>query len=498
MEIYDSEKIRKTDLALLFDSPVTLYPESLTSLGECTLALVRFGSKKYLIAKGSGPIFDELEGELIGSLKRCPTNHANRLVLNTYLPYTKPTINSEGRPSIGLGDRLGEATAGHIKALEGTNVFPYFAQQSIRELNLTNRSFDEVIDSAAYAVFQMGYTAGWGADGDHLKKKEEIIHALACGATMITLDSSDLIDNTIASLNSAELEARYTSVAEATRYFYEELYQGHTIELGDTSLTIDRHSLMKDVLIYGQALDFIQMIWESVAAFKEGSAFLEVSIDETATPTDPKSHLFIALELKRRGVGLKTLAPRFVGEFQKGIDYIGNLAAFEEELIIHEAIALEFDYRLSIHSGSDKFSIFPLLAKHIDRPFHVKTAGTNWLEAMRVVALTDPVLYRRMHHHALERFEDATRFYMVTTDLSKIKSLGTVKDSELSAYLDDNNARQLLHITYGYLLQDKDEDGTYLFNDEFFALLAKEEALYQNLLEGHIGKHLVLLGWKNV
>ena len=94
------------------------------------------------------------------------------------------------------------------------------------------------------------------------------------------------------------------------------------------------------------------------------------------------------------------------------------------------------------------------------------------------------------------RFKAATAFYVVTTDLSKIKPLDSVSDEQLGDYLKDNNARQLLHITYGYLLQDKDEQGAYLFRDEFFTLLAKEEKLYQNLLAEHIGKHFELLGWK--
>jgi len=118
------------------------------------------------------------------------------------------------------------------------------------------------------------------------------------------------------------------------------------------------------------------------------------------------------------------------------------------------------------------------------------------LEAMHVVALADPALYRRMHEHALARFEAATAFYVVTTDLSKVKPLSEVADDQLSDYLKENNARQLLHITYGYLLQDKDEKGSYLFRDEFFGLLAKEENLYQDLLAKHTGKHLELLGWK--
>ncbi|HBO36140.1 MAG TPA: hypothetical protein DD633_06180, partial [Sphaerochaeta sp.] len=120
---------------------------------------------------------------------------------------------------------------------------------------------------------------------------------------------------------------------------------------------------------------------------------------------------------------------------------------------------------------------------------------TNWLEAVRLVALKDPGLYRRMHAHALKRFADAKKFYHVTTKLDRINALEEVQDSELWRYLEDDNARQLLHITYGYLLKDTNEQGGSLLGDELFNLLAREEQEYQSLLAKHIGKHLSLLGF---
>ena len=255
-------------------------------------------------------------------------------------------------------------------------------------------------------------------------------------------------------------------------------------------------TLKRDILTYHKALDFIQIIYEQHILPSEHPIDFEISIDETDTPTDPKSHLFIAKELKRRHVLISTLAPRFVGEFQKGIDYIGDTAEFERQLVLHAAIAKQYRYRLSIHSGSDKFSIFPILAKTIKGSFHVKTAGTNWLEAVRLVAEKEPSLYRKMHSHALKRFGDAKAFYHVTTDIEKIKNLDTMKDEDLPSYLNDDNARQLLHITYGYLLEDTDETGKKLFKDAFFSLLSREEEHYKQLLDAHISRHLSLLGFK--
>ncbi|NLA98415.1 MAG: hypothetical protein GX836_09505, partial [Spirochaetales bacterium] len=107
----------------------------------------------------------------------------------------------------------------------------------------------------------------------------------------------------------------------------------------------------------------------------------------------------------------------------------------------------------------------------------------------------DPSLYRRMHEHALKRFPDAKKFYHVTTRLDRISALQEVEDSELWRYLEDDNARQLLHITYGYLLRDENYTGAKLLGDDLFGLLAREEELYQTLLAKHIGKHLSLLGF---
>lgn len=495
MELYEEKRIKTESLKKRLGMSVSLYQRSVTSLGECTLALVRAGREKYLVANGSGPVFDELEGTTKDSCKICPANHANRLVLNTYLPYTKPQANTTKRPSIGLGDRLGEATSGHIQALRSTKVFPIFAQQSVRELTLTGRTFDEVIDKAAYAVFQEGYTSGYGADGDHLKKNEDIKKALQAGVTMITLDSSDLIDNTVFTLSSLEVDSTYAHLEEKLRKSYEDRYLEQVYTIADQTYTLDAAHLKRDILIYHRALDFIQSIYEQFIASSNRTLDFEVSIDETDTPTDVKSHLFIALELKRRKVVVSTLAPRFIGEFQKGIDYRGNLESFAQDLLAHVGIANQFGYRLSVHSGSDKFSIFPILERTIKGSFHIKTAGTNWLEAMRLVALKDPSLYRKMHLHALTRFADARAFYHVTTDVSAIRALEETEDANLVHYLDDENARQLLHITYGFLLEDTNSEGEKLFKEEFFTLLAKEELLYADLLANHIGKHLLLLGF---
>ncbi|MDY0394081.1 tagaturonate epimerase family protein [Virgibacillus halophilus] len=189
----------------------------------------------------------------------------------------------------------------------------------------------------------------------------------------------------------------------------------------------------------------------------------------------------------------QALRQGFAANFKKGIDYIGDLEQFEKELCEHAQIAAYFGYKLSIHSGSDKFSVFPIIAKYTNGVLHVKTAGTNWLEAVRVVAQANPELYRRMHAYALEHVDEALKYYHITPDFEAIKPLDCAADSELTEYMDDDNARQLIHVTYGLLLTAKDVDGRFLFKDEFFQTLDDEEDTYRAALVSHIGRHVDML-----
>ena len=118
-------------------------------------------------------------------------------------------------------------------------------------------------------------------------------------------------------------------------------------------------------------------MFKHLADMKEIFDF-EVSVDETDSPTTPLEHFFIANELTRAGVTFTSLSPRFIGKFEKGVDYIGNLNILDEELSKHAAVTAHFGtYKLSLHTGSDKFSVYPLIAKHWGERSHVKTAGTS-------------------------------------------------------------------------------------------------------------------------
>jgi hypothetical protein len=464
------------------------YEKSINPIGSSVVFMVKDGDETAIIIAGEEPGF---KGVDIGDGKfRAPLIHENAEALRSLFPFTAPVRGLSRPRSFGLGDRLGIATPGHIELFEKADVFPVFAQQSIRELNLTGRSYEDVLDAATFAVFQEGYRKGFGADGEHLKTAKDVEYAISLGFTMITLDCSEHIKNGITLENAPPL---LNKINQAKQYGDKYLNKNFDIEEGIT-LTFNEGELRQCAAIYGDAIAFAVEIYKQFFASGRYDADFEISIDETVSVTTPLQHFFVARELLDTGVSFTTIAPRFCGEFQKGIDYKGDVAQFEKEIKVHAAIARHLGYKLSIHSGSDKFSVFPSIGRETRGAFHVKTAGTNWLEAMRVAAQADPSLYREVHACALEAFDEARKYYHVTTELSKIPDVSTVKDEDLPKIFENNDGRQLIHITYGLILSRKKSDGSFAFKDRLYKLWRDHEEDYRRALVKHIGKHLELLG----
>ena len=124
----------------------------------------------------------------------------------------------------------------------------------------------------------------------------------------------------------------------------------------------------------------------------------------------------------------------------------------------------------------------------------MKTAGTSWLEAVRLIALMSPSLYREMHRCALSHFQAAAQLYHVSTRLDRIPDPEGLKDQDLHRLLDEDDSRQLLHITYGFLLRAEGEAGQIPLRDRMLGLLAQYEEDYWSLLDKHIEKHLITSG----
>jgi len=478
-----------------------VYEASIVTSEAGGLFLGRRGTEKLVGCVGE-PCLPNAEkaGEIDG---RCvcvgPCDHDNAVHLRRRLPWAGPKCIGLAT-SAGLGDRLGLATPGHVRAMreKGGGLAVFLAQQSIREMDRTRRTPEQVLDSATYGVIQEGYREGFGSDADHLQRPEDIDRTAAIGFTMFTIDPGAHVANDADLLYEPTLDWRATRVdLETLEASVDDLrmrYAGKAYPLaGGGSITLNDKDLMRAIVKYGDAVAHTVKMYRHLQQAATGPFELEVSVDETETPTTPAEHFFFASELKRLGVQWVSMAPRYVGRFEKGVDYIGDLGRFRASLAEHVAVMRTVGpYKMSIHSGSDKFSIYPVIAELTDGLVHVKTAGTSYLEALRAVAHTQPALFREVLQFARDRYETDRKTYHVSADLEKVPTaedlaLGDVDDAELTALLDQFDTRQVLHVTFGSVLT---ADGGALFRDRIYAALEADEEAHYAALAAHLGRHV--------
>lgn len=410
----------------------------------------------------------------------------------------KPSVLGLKR-SFGFGDRLGLATPGHMDAISGTPYLGIFAQQSIRELNRTNRQPVDVMNAAVEAVENNGWTQPWGADADHLQTRDDVFLMAEAGYTFFTIDPSAYVNDEADIMPMDMLQNTYQRLVTDKKLAESNLfdrYIGKTIEIADDyKLVFDNQSdLLKAIVKYGGALNHSKLMNQWIQETCSNRLFeVEISVDETETPTTPLEHLFIGLELKRMGVDIVSLAPRFVGDFEKGIDYKGDIFEFEKQYKQHVAIAkLCGPYKLSIHSGSDKFSIYPIIGRLSGELLHVKTAGTSYLEALRVICRTDKSLFREIIEYSRGRFETDKKSYHISTELNQVPE--KIEEKELENwYLTNEAGRQILHVTFGSILAGGRSDKGVFFKDLIIENLIKNDQLYREVLHKHLGKHICLL-----
>jgi hypothetical protein len=265
---------------------------------------------------------------------------------------------------------------------------------------------------------------------------------------------------------------------------------GKSFDIEGRKITFDEAVLLKAAVKYGKAVAHVAAMYRHLEQAASRRPFeLEVSVDETNQPTSYAEHIYIASELKRLGVKWVSLAPRYVGRFEKGVDYIGDLPAFEVDFSGHAAIARRFGpYKLSLHSGSDKFSIYAIAARLSGGLVHLKTAGTSYLEALRTIAAIDPDFFREIYNFARERYENDRASYHVSAELKRAPLPSTVTD--WVALLDQFDAREILHVTFGSVLTDKTIAGTLRFYDRILACLRANPDDYASNLERHFIRHL--------
>ncbi|MEC9004416.1 MAG: tagaturonate epimerase family protein [Planctomycetota bacterium] len=418
---------------------------------------------------------------------------------STSLP--KPvTLGME--PSFGFGDRTGLATAGHVESMKrsGSGIQAIFPQQSIREMSRTNRTPQAVMDDALQDMVRAGWTGPTGADADHLKTTEDVDVTAAVGFTFFTIDPSDFVDAQADDYDEATVREKYA--ANGAEVTWLDDYRGKSITL-DTGTEVDlsEEACLRAAVKYGPALNHALMLAshiEQVQSAAGNDHEIELSVDETEQPTTLAEHYIIADQCVRGGMKLVSLAPRFIGDFEKGVDYKGDVVALEASLNDHAAIARMLGpYKLSLHSGSDKLSMYTILARSTRGLFHVKTAGTSYLEALRVVARHDESLFRELIDFSRGRYDTDRATYHLSATLdsapptTEIASAAELEKIYLEMWDDVPQGkgftylgRQILHCTFGSVLTDE------RFGPLVHDILRQHPDTYQEVLADHFVRHL--------
>src|SRR6266545_3148075 len=468
----------------------TVYPRSIVEHDGITYFLCKLDADRARRLGIIGAATGFVRAEPGGVAQLYPCSAENAAVLRERLPWLRPVALGL-QTSFGFGDRMGSATPGHIQAMRATGadatIAPIYAQQSVRENTRTGRTPQQVLDDAMWGIFQEGWRAPWGADADHVKEVADLAPFVAAGYTFYTIDPSDYVDNDAQTDTTESLHTKVASLPwERLGASYDALrkrYCGAPFELGALTIEFGEADLLRALAKYGRAIAHTAAIAAALTAQRGTPYDVEMSVDETDTPTSIQEHYFIANELRARDIPLVSLAPRFVGKFQKGVDYMGNIALFEAELAKHAAIMDHFDsYKLSIHTGSDKFSIYPIIARYTHGRVHVKTAGTSYLEVLRMAAKHDPNVFRAMLDDARTHFAHDRKTYYLDAQLDKLPANGALSDADLPDLLEQFDARQVLHVTFGTLLD--------IHGAALRSLIAAHEDDYRTGLEHHFNRHL--------
>lgn len=380
------------------------------------------------------------------------------------------------KASFGTGDRMGMVTAAHLDVDGRYPIFPVIAQQSPRELERTGRTFKSVLLDAAMGVLEFGWTAPWGADADHIKDEARFMEGIEAGYTMYTLDVSDDLQN-IDGFSSDEIAACAENLSDESKKIIQN-WTDKTI----AGYSFSEAELAKSAVVYEKSMQRVER-FNSIAKSRLAAYDLEVSIDEGSRDTTPEDHLFVVEYLHRAGVDFTSLAPKFPGEFQKAIDFIGDCEILEKSFKIHSELARKLQgYRLSLHSGSDKFSVYKMFSNATNGNYHIKTSGTSWLQAINLIVHKNPELFEELYAISLKVLPESKKAYHVyiTPQHFPVHPM-----EDFSVFFAKPDAQQLFHISYGALLNAR--------RDEIVETLKANELDHYNFVSKHIDRHLRLL-----
>ncbi len=329
------------------------------------------------------------------------------------------------RFTFGVGDRFGHQARAQLRACElaaeaGVIVVPVW-NKSNREHNLIGSEPAAVKAAAQAAVEAAGWRHGWHVDADHIGR--QTVERFLEASDFFTIDVADFIGR--------------ESSAEDVKTFVER----HPELTGTIDVPGLREPLsMTKADMERTAGQYLAAVREAGAVYREivkrkaaATVIAEVSMDETDQPQTPGELLVILAALADERVPVQTIAPKFSGRFNKGVDYVGDVAQFEVEFSADLAVVawavrqygLPGDLKLSVHSGSDKFSIYPVIARAIARTgagLHVKTAGTNWLEELIGLAQASPAgltMVKTLYAQSLERADELCAPYATVIDIDR-------------------------------------------------------------------------------
>jgi hypothetical protein len=403
--------------------------------------------------------------------------------------------------SFGVGDRFARQAKAQLRACmlaaqQGVEIAPVW-NKSYREHMTIGSEPGSVRAAADAAVREMGWDKPYFVDADHIRL--ETVDGFLESSDFFTIDVAESIGQPA---DPAEIAA-FTDK-------HEDLTGRLTVPGIEAPFALTRGDLEKIAGQYLLAVQEAGRIYRHIAAAKgEGRFITEVSMDETDSPQTPAELLVILAAIADEGIPIRTIAPKFTGRFNKGVDYVGDLAQFEKEFAEDLAVAayavrkfgLPATLKLSVHSGSDKFSIYGPIRKALaqfDAGLHIKTAGTTWLE--EVIGLAESggeglALAKEIYGKAYGKREALCEPYaaVIDIDASRLPSPEEVSGwtaERLAAAVrhDPDNpqfnpsVRQLLHVGYKIAAQ---------MGDRFLQMLdACEPAIARNVTDNLYERHL--------
>ena len=408
---------------------------------------------------------------------------------------------SLSRFTFGVGDRFAhqakaQLAACQIAAQSGVEVVPVWNKSNREHLTIGSEP-SSVRAAADAAVKALGWSSPYHVDADHIGLST--VDRFLDGADFFTIDVADFI-------------GKPAEAADVSAFLdgHPELVGTISISGIDGAVEITREQVEATAGKFLLAVKEAGKVYRHIADKKgEGKFVTEVSMDETDSPQTPPELLVILAAIADEKIPVQTIAPKFTGRFNKGVDYVGDVAQFEREFnddiaVIAHAVAkygLPGDLKLSVHSGSDKFSIYPAInrtLKKFNAGVHLKTAGTTWLEELIGLAEADGeglALAKEIYATAFEQADALCAPYasVIDIDTTKLPSAETVAGWTAKQYVDalrhdqscadfNPNLRQLLHV--GYKVAAK-------LGDRYLKLLeACEESVSRNVTTNLLERHI--------